>query len=44
MSRDNEEMNGLTRETPISEKLFLGRDLNRHVGKDSSEHKRMGGG
>ena len=43
MSRDKEEMNDLIQEIPISEKLFLGRDLNRHVGKDSSEHKRMGG-
>jgi hypothetical protein len=35
-----EEMDGLPREIPTSEKIFLGGDLNRHVGKDNRGYER----
>ena len=39
-----EEMDGFLRETPTSEKFFLGGDLNRHVGKDNRGYERVHGG
>ena len=38
------EMDGLLREIPTSEKIFLEGDLNWHVGKDDRGYKRVHGG
>ena len=39
-----EEIDGLLREIPTSEKIFLGGDLNGHVGKDNRGYERVHGG
>ena len=39
-----EEMDGLLREIPTSENIFLGGDLNRHVGNDNRGYERVHGG
>ena len=39
-----EEMDGLLWEIPTSEKIFLGVDLNGHLGKDNVGNERVHGG
>ena len=37
-------MDGFIQEIPIIEKIFLGEDLNGHVGKDNRGYERVHGG